>query len=105
MYLEPTTVMGTRGVNRASLRQDLSNAGIPMAEEPSEAVFSLTVWRDSQGFHGELRDSTGSMLWAGSAVTQGGFVRGIARYVGDHRSPQAGSADLRVRGRRCWAVR
>lgn len=101
VYLEPTIVMGTRRVNVAGLRQDLSNAGILVVEELSEAVFSLSVWRDSQGFHGELKDRTGSVLWAGSAVTQGGFVRGIARYVGGHRSPQAGSADLRLRGPRC----
>jgi hypothetical protein len=99
VYLERTTEVGNRRVNVATLRQDISKAGVRLVEEPSEAVLSLTVWRDSHGFHGELRDNNGAMEWAGSAVTQSGFIRAVARFARDHGLLEGNDPDTRPAAR------
>lgn len=89
VYIEPTIVVGKHSVNAAGLRQDMGNAGIAVVEAPSGATLFVTVWQDSKGFHAELRGSKEVMLWGGSALTQGGLVRAIARYLRTHKPPQS----------------
>lgn len=84
VYVEPVPNARLYRVNEDALRRDISKEGITIVEESSGAGLLLSVWDDSHGFHGNLTDRKRVMVWAGSAATQGGLVRGLVRYMHGH---------------------
>ena len=84
VYVEPVQEGRFHRVNEPALRRDLGKAGMVVVEEQSEAGLLLRVWQDSHGFHADATDRKGTLLWAGSAATQGGLVRGLTRYMSSH---------------------
>ncbi len=88
VYVEPAPKARFYRVNTEALLRDLNKAEVPLTINPSQADYLLRAWDDSHGFHAELTDHGGRIVWVGSAGTQGGLARGIVRYMRDHALPK-----------------
>ncbi len=84
VYVEPAPNARFYRVNTDALLRDLNKAGVRLTINPTHSDYLLRCWQDSHGFHGELADHDGLIVWVGSPRTQGGLAQGIVRYMREH---------------------
>jgi hypothetical protein len=68
-------------VDRATLLKDLYEAGVPLTISPTRADYALRPTADSHGFHCELADHQGNIVWQGKAHTEAGVVKAVLRFL------------------------